>query len=182
MPLPSPMPSPDGVLVAAAGNIFLGDDGFGCEVARRLAEVELPDGMEVRDYGIAGLHLAHDLLDGPETLLLIDTIARGAEPGSLVLLEVTEEDVDGGQLETHGMDPATVLASLRALGGTMPRTLVLGCEPRDVIEHIGLSPPVAAAVDIAVDRVLEVVASERQRQGGTTRSDSTPVGIDTRDR
>jgi hydrogenase maturation protease len=151
------------VLVAAAGNIFLADDGFGCEVARRLVDRELPVGVEVRDYGIAGLHLAYDLLDGPETLVLVDTVARGAEPGSLVLLEVTERDVAGGRLETHGMDPATVLASLRALGGTLPRTLVLGCEPGEVVERMGLSPPVAAAVEVAVERVLAVLHDELER-------------------
>jgi hydrogenase maturation protease len=145
------------VLVASAGNIFLGDDGFGCEVARRLAEVDLPDDVEVRDYGIGGLHLAYDLLDGHGTLVLVDTITRGAAPGTLCLLEVTEEDVADGVLETHGMDPATVLATLRTLGGTLPRTLVLGCEPEDVSERIGLSSTVDEAVALAVSTVVDVV-------------------------
>lgn len=148
------------VLVATAGNIFLGDDGFGCEVARRLVTTALPDGVEVRDYGIAGLHLAYDLLDGPDTLLLVDTLSRGADPGTLCLLEVGEDDVTGSGLETHGMDPATVLASLRALGGTLPHTLVLGCEPGDVEERLGLSPAVDAAVDVAVQTIRDLLGDE----------------------
>jgi hydrogenase maturation protease len=157
---PGPGAAPVRILVATAGNIFLGDDGFGCEVARRLADTDLPDDVEVRDYGIGGLHLAYDLLDGHETLLLVDTISRGAEPGSLCLLEVTEDDVADGVLETHGMDPATVLATLRTLGGRMPRTLVLGCEPEDVSERIGLSPTIDEAVGVAVTTVVELVTEE----------------------
>ena len=159
-PEPFTRGEPVRVLVATAGNIFLGDDGFGCEVARRLAEVDLPDDVEVRDYGIGGLHLAYDLLDGHETLLLVDTISRGAEPGSLCLLEVTDDDVADSGLETHGMDPATVLATLRTLGGQMPRTLVLGCQPEDVSERIGLSSTVDEAVGVAVTTVVEIVTDE----------------------
>jgi hydrogenase maturation protease len=153
-------PTPAGpvpVLIATAGNIFLGDDGFGPEVARRLADRPLPDGAEVRDYGIGGLHLAYDLLDGHRTLLLIDTVSRDAPPGSLCLLEVTEDDVAGGGLQTHGMDPASVLATLRTLGGRLPRTLVLGCEPEDVSEGIGLTQTVERAVEVAVDTVLQLL-------------------------
>jgi hydrogenase maturation protease len=148
---------PARVLVATAGNIFLGDDGFGPEVARRLAQRRLPDEVEVRDYGIGGLHLAYDLLDGHRTLLLVDTVTRGAAPGSLCLLEVTEEDVADGGLQTHGMDPATVLGTLRTLGGRMPRTLVLGCEPEDVSEGIGLSETVLVSAERAVDAVLDLL-------------------------
>jgi hydrogenase maturation protease len=148
------------VLVATAGNVFLGDDGFGPEVARRLATTTLPEGVEVRDYGIAGLHLAYDLLDGVGTLLLVDTVSRGEPPGALVVLEVDGDDVREGQLSTHGMDPATVLGTLRTLGGRVPRTLVLGCEPADVDERFGLSDTVAAAVDGAVVMVHDLVAAE----------------------
>jgi hydrogenase maturation protease len=163
---------PAPVLVAGAGNIFLGDDGFGCEVVARLGERDLPEGVDVRDYGIGGLHLAYDLLEGHRTLLLVDTIARGAEPGSLCLLEVGEQDLAEGVLETHGMDPATVLATLRTMGGRMPRTLVLGCEPSEVVERIGLSTPVGAAVEAAVDAVVDVVLDELAAPPGTQAPDA----------
>ena len=38
-------------LIACLGNIFLGDDGFGVEVARRLAGQELPEGVRVKLRG-----------------------------------------------------------------------------------------------------------------------------------
>src|SRR5215472_11988405 len=75
------------VLVAGVGNIFLGDDGFGVEVARRLARLDLPDWVAVGDYGISGMHLAYDLADGVETAILVDAMPRGGEPGTVYVVE-----------------------------------------------------------------------------------------------
>jgi hydrogenase maturation protease len=157
------------VLVAGVGNIFLGDDGFGPEAARRLAARQLPDGVRVVDYGIRGMHLAYDLLDGYDALVILDAVPRRAEPGDVVVLEVGEDDLGSGDFDGHGMEPTAVLASLGSLGGRLPRTYVVGCEPADTAEGIGLSPPVAAAVEPAVDTVVEMVtgllARDREREG-----------------
>ncbi len=147
------------VLVAGVGNIFLGDDGFGSEVARRLSARALPDGVRVVDYGIGGIHLAYDLLAGVELLVLIDAVPRGVAPGTVSLVEVVaDDDLRGGTVDSHAMDPATVFASLRALGGAMPPTVVVGCEPADTEERMGLSPPVAAAVEPTVEQILALLA------------------------
>jgi hydrogenase maturation protease len=148
------------VLVAGIGNIFLGDDGFGCEVARRLLEQPLPERVRVVDYGIRGMHLAYDLLDGYDTLVLVDALPGEpgqGEPGDVAVLEVGADDLGSGALDAHGMDPVAVLASLEGLGGRLPRTLVVGCRPLDVAEGMGLTGPVAAAVDVAVDTVRGLV-------------------------
>ena len=139
------------VLVAGVGNIFCGDDGFGSQVAQRLA-AELPATEQVRvvDYGIRGLHLAYDLLDGYEALVIVDTLPGEKEPGTLTVLEVGTDDVVDGVFDAHGMDPVAVLASLGSLGAELPRTLVIGCQPLDVDAGLGLSPPVSRAVDAAV--------------------------------
>lgn len=148
------------VLVAGVGNLFLGDDGFGPEAARRLAARPLPPGVEVVDYGIRGMHLAYDLLAGYDTLVIVDAVPRGGRPGDVVVLEVGDEDLGTGDFDAHGMEPTAMLASLGALGGRLPRTLVVGCEPADVGERIGLSPPVAAAVDRAVELVTGLLEKE----------------------
>ena len=171
------------VLVAGVGNLFLGDDGFGPEVARRLGGADLPGGVCVADYGIRGTHLALELLDGWDALVLIDAIpARGA-PGTLHLIEVPPQASDTPTsdtpasdtpasdtlasdtpasdtlaLDAHGMDPATMLAGVLALGGALPRTYVLGCEVASVDEGIGLSDAVADAVEPACAAVLELVS------------------------
>jgi hydrogenase maturation protease len=162
---------PARILVAGIGNIFLGDDGFGCDVVGRLA-LDPPRGdVRIVDYGIRGMHLAYDLLDGYQTLILVDALPGDAVPGTVRVLEVTEDDLGPAGLDAHAMDPATVLASLRALGGQLPRTLVVGCIPADLEERIGLSEVVAAAVAPAIDTVRALLEDELARSAQSDRSD-----------
>jgi len=149
---------PARVLVAGIGNVFLGDDGFGPEVVRRLAtDGTLPARVRVADYGIRGLHLAYDLLDSYDTLILVDALPGGAEPGQVVVLEVTADDLGDGEPDAHAMNPAAMLASLERLGGTLPTTYVVGCRVGSVEEALGLSGPVAAAIPAASTAVRELV-------------------------
>ncbi len=144
------------VLVAGIGNIFLGDDAFGVEVAQRLLRQAWPEGVKVADFGIRGLDLAYALTDGYDAALLIDALPRGAPPGTLCVLEPDLGSVDGGgpaAVEPHAMDPVRVLRLAQTLGTRPPRILVLGCEPAPPAadeEFMGLSPPVSAAIDGAV--------------------------------
>jgi len=154
------------VLVAGIGNIFLGDDAFGVEVVQRLAQRSLPDDVQVVDFGIRGFDLAHALMDpANSTAVLVDATPRGGEPGTLYLLEAQVDSANGVSVETHGMDPASVLRLVTALGGSPPRVLVVGCEPASVELDddgaMGLSPPVAAAVNEAVN-MLERLISDLQ--------------------
>jgi hydrogenase maturation protease len=153
-----------GVLVAGIGNIFLGDDGFGVEVVRRLAARPLPAGVRVADFGIRGLHLAFELLEHPEDLtILVDATPRAGEPGTVYLIEPDLETLaapPAGPADAHDMTPAAVFGLLRSLGGTPGRVLIVGCEPLSTEEEMGLSPPVEGAVDEAVALVLDVLARE----------------------
>jgi hydrogenase maturation protease len=147
-----------GVLVAGIGNLFLGDDGFGPEVVRRLAESEdLPAHVRVVDYGIRGMHLAYDLLDGYQALVLVDALPGAGEPGELTVLEVGPDDLGSGDFDPHGMAPVAVLASLRQLGGTLPATYLVGCQPASLAEGIGLSDVVSAAIPKATAAVLALL-------------------------
>ncbi|MFG1670029.1 hydrogenase maturation protease [Streptomyces sp. Y7] len=156
-------------LVAGIGNIFLGDDGFGVETARRLTARELPDHVEVVDVGVRGVHLAYQLLDGYDTLVLVDATERGEAPGTLYVIEHDGRPVAGDAvpaIDGHRMTPDTVLALLDTLcagtGGQPPgRVLVVGCEPASTDEGIGLSPQVSEAVPQAVRLIEELL------EGGT---------------
>ena len=152
------------VLVAGVGNIILGDDGFGVEVARQLRDRPLPDGVEVVDFGIRGLDLTYALLDGYESVILVDAAPRGGPPGTLYVIEpepAAADDPAGLTVEPHNLDPARVLRLAAALGGSVKRLLVVGCEPgpaADVEEMAaGLSPPVRAAVAEAVPLIERLV-------------------------
>ncbi|HEX8861793.1 MAG TPA: hydrogenase maturation protease [Actinomycetes bacterium] len=150
------------VLVAGVGNVFLGDDGFGVEVARRLQSAGLPKGVRVADFGIRGVHLAYELLDGYQTAILVDATPRGGEPGTVYVIE-PERPTGASEhtlLDAHGMEPDAVLSMLEVLGGSDAKVLIVGCEPADVQERIGLSPRVADAVDEAVAVVRELVDAE----------------------
>ncbi|WP_199431949.1 hydrogenase maturation protease [Qaidamihabitans albus] len=152
------------VLVAGIGNIFLGDDGFGAEVARRVSTMDPPPGVVAADYGIRGMHLAYEMLDSRyDTTIMVDTVSRGGAPGTLYVIEADPDSCAGAEVDAHGMTPAAVLALLRQLGGDPGRVLVLGCEAECLDEGIGLSPPVAAAVDEAAARVLEIAGAEARR-------------------
>lgn len=162
-------------LVAGVGNIFLGDDGFGVEAVRVLATHHLPGHVEVMDIGVRGVHLAYQLLDGYDTLVLVDATARGGDPGTLYRIEVDSPgDIapQGPVLDGHHMSPDAVLALLETLcsgtGGTPPgRTVVVGCEPASLEEGIGLSAPVAAAVPEAVRLIQEIVCEGEAPAVGT---------------
>ena len=158
------------VLVAGIGNIFLSDDGFGVEVARRLATAQLPGGVTVVDYGIRGMHLAYDLASGFDAAILVDATSRGGAPGTIYVIEPDlpsgpAEPAAGSDptpvLDAHGMEPDVVLGLLDLLGGDRPgRITVVGCEPASVSEGMGLSEPVLASVDEAVRVVLRLAAGE----------------------
>jgi hydrogenase maturation protease len=144
------------VLVAGIGNMFLGDDGFGPEVVRRLAAEPQRDGVRVVDYGIRGMHLAYDLLDGYDLLVLVDALPTNGQPGEVVVLEVGPGDLPDGDYDPHGMNPVAVLGGVSRLGGTLPRTYVVGCRSASVADGIGLTPQVAAAIPDAVHAVREL--------------------------
>ena len=164
------------ILVACVGNIFRSDDGFGVEVAARLAGADLPDGTRIEDFGIRSVHLTYELMDGYDVLVLVDTVAQQeGRPGSLFLLEPDlSADLSGaapgggGELprspvDAHDLPPGGVLSLLPELGGTVGKILVVGCRPETLVDGIGLSPAVAAAVDDAAAMVLDVVRRESAR-------------------
>ncbi len=159
------------VLVAGIGNIFLGDDGFGVALAQRLAAEPAPAGVRVAEFGIRGVHLAYELLDGYDVLVLLDALPMGEPPGTVAVIEpehVATGDGVATVVDAHDMNPGAVLATLGRLGGEVGRVLVLGCQPADVTEGIGLSAPVEAALDRAVEVCHELLDDILQPAGRET--------------
>jgi hydrogenase maturation protease len=144
------------ILVAGIGNIFLGDDGFGVEVVRQLADSISQDSVRIVDFGIRGLDLVYALQDGYETTILIDAYPHGQAPGTVSVVELDANecaDSTGNFLEPHSMHPMNVLRMARSMHGPLKRVLLVGCEPATLggdEGHMGLSEPVGAAVAEAV--------------------------------
>jgi hydrogenase maturation protease len=164
-----PLPSigaaapPYRILVAGIGNVFMGDDGFGVAVAAALSNYDMPEGVDVVDFGIRGMDLAYALVDGYDTAVLIDVAPRGRAPGSLEVIEpVLDEELFVG-FEAHRMDPVAVLHFARQFGVLPRRTLIVACEPDRILDPDDdelldeLSPAVADAVPRAAEAVLELV-------------------------
>jgi hydrogenase maturation protease len=165
------------ILVAGIGNIFMADDGFGVAVAERLAQRELPAGVEVVDFGIRGMDLVFALGEGYDAAVFVDAVPRGEPPGTLFVIEPDLEQIDElpVTLDAHGMDPVKVLALASQLGPVPERILVVGCEPQvrmagDEDELVGdLSEPVRASIDEAVALVEKVVRELAETNGGGAR-------------
>ncbi len=153
------------VLVAGIGNIFLADDGFGVEVAQRLANTQFPSGVRIADFGIRGFDLAYALMEGYETTILVDAYPGGGEPGTLCVVEPDLDELNSpearpGAIEPHGMNPEAVLRMAKSMGGELKRVLLVGCVPATLGPEegqMGLSEPVAAAVDEAAKLVESLV-------------------------
>jgi hydrogenase maturation protease len=158
------------ILVAGIGNIFFGDDGFGVEVSRRLSGRPLPEGVRVIDFGIRGFDLTFALLEGYDAVVLVDVVQRGGQPGTLYVVEPApgpRPEAGDVCVDTHGMEPGKVLALARAMGGRLDLLRLVACEPLTFGEDgmgLGLSPPVEAAVEPAIELVQSVVAGLREER------------------
>lgn len=157
--------NPPRILVAGVGNIFLGDDAFGVEVAQRLSKRPQPAGVRVVDFGIRGLDLTYALMEGYDAVLLVDAASQGQPPGTLYVMEVHSEAGDGGEppggpLETHALHPAQVLRAVRSMGGQPGRMLLVACEPTPLNPDdmcMEFSRPVQASLDEAVRLVESLI-------------------------
>jgi len=154
------------ILIAGVGNIFLGDDAFGVETARALAMRNLPEGVAVVDYGIRGFDLAYALLEPWDAVILIDTLSRGNDPGTLYIMEPDLSRFTNAQsaevmMNPHGMDPLHVLHLALSIGEVRARVYLVGCEPEDFGDELegrmGLSETVRSSVGEAVGMVEGLV-------------------------
>jgi hydrogenase maturation protease len=155
------------ILVAGVGNIFLGDDGFGVEVAQSLSRRQLPESLVVKDFGIRGFDLAYSLLDPWDTVIIVDAMPRGEAAGTIYVVEPDLARLSAtGSADTainpHGMDPVRVLNLAASLGTIVARVLVVGCEPLDFGDELegrmGLTAPVQAAVEEAANTIVDLTA------------------------
>jgi hydrogenase maturation protease len=155
------------ILIAGIGNIFMGDDGFGVEVVKRLMERGLPSvaagEVKIVDFGIRGFDLAYAFQDGYETTILVDAYPHGQTPGTVSLIEPDLSklnDAEPALVEAHGMDPMQVLRMASAMNVNLKKILLVGCEPATFGGEEGqmeLSATVEAAIDEAVNLVVSVV-------------------------
>ena len=157
-------------LIAGIGNIFLGDDAFGCEVVKELNRRVWPEDVRIVDFGIRGFDLAYALLEAYEVVILVDATPRGGAPGTLYTIEPDLNEIESinsgaAVVETHGMNPLRVLGMVKSMGGEFRKLLLIGCEPETFGPEegqMGLSPVVQAAVPQAVSIVERLVGKHQK--------------------
>jgi len=161
------MPEKPRVLVVGVGNVLRGDDMFGVEVSRRMEQMNLPPSIKVTESGIAGVSFVQELMDGYEAVLLIDAVAKGKPPGTLVMLEPKLPDPESLTpaqrlaffSDLHQADPSIGLMLAKSTGHLPKHVRVLGCEVGETDELlIDMTPPVAAAIPAAIRMALQLLS------------------------
>lgn len=154
-------------LIAGFGNTLRGDDGFGIEVIRRLGEDGIGgSGVELMEVGTAGIRLAQELLTPCDLLIIADAMTRGEAPGTVYVLDVDSVD-EVQRVDIHVAIPSHALSVAKALDVLPARVILVGCEPMEVDEMTcdltgELTPPVRAAVDVAVRRIHHLLNAEAE--------------------
>ena len=166
------------ILVAGIGNIFFGDDAFGCEVASQLRRKPLPEGVRVIDFGIRSYDLAYAIMDGYDATILVDATPQGSVPGTIYLIEPDLKKLDelpDEAVNAHSMNPVRVLQLVRSLGGKPGWLRVVGCEPA-VLETgegaMGLSEKVQGAVAPAIEMIETLIRKILEEAGNPVASRS----------
>lgn len=160
------MENPPTILIACIGNIFLGDDGFGCEVAKVLQKRSLPENVKLFDYGIRGYDLAYAVLDGYDVTIFVDAVPNRTLPGTIYVIEPDTSEFENmeaspAMLDAHTMNPMRVLQMAYSMGAKFNKLWLVGCEPETLGGEEGLmslSEPVSAAVEKAAEIVESLVA------------------------
>jgi len=155
--------NPPNILIACIGNIFLGDDAFGVEVARALSARSLPANVKLVDFGIRGWDLTYSLMEDHDAVILVDAVPRGEAPGTLYLIEPDANDAGSSrqdiQLDAHNLDPAKVLRLAASLGGRQNRILLVGCEPTPMDSEQDMAMGLSDAVGAAIPQALNMIES-----------------------
>jgi hydrogenase maturation protease len=142
-------------LVLGLGNILLGDEGVGVRVVERLQELyEFPPEVQVLDGGTLALDLL-PYVEEADRLLVIDALEMGTEPGTIARLEGDQVPAFlSVKISPHQMGLADLLTAAR-LRDLYPEELVLwGVQPGVMSPGLEPSSPVAARIEVLVDRVL----------------------------
>lgn len=153
--------APERILVLGIGNILMKDEGVGCRVVEELwNRYEFPENVDIDDSGTMGMTILN-LLRQYDFVLVVDAVDGTGHPGGTVI-RLDPEDIAPNQV-MHSLHDTRFVDVLQAaeLIGIRPAGHVVGVQVEDmqpVDLTIGLSEPVEAAVDTAIDAVLTVLA------------------------
>jgi len=149
------------VLIAGVGNRLMGDDGFGPRVIDLLSLASLPENVEARDIGTAGLTIATDLSEY-DLVVFVDSVNIEGEPGQLhksgiVVEEGVGDVVELSRFTLHEVGLEGLLKFAKAIGALPPRVVLIGCKPKALGPSLELSPELEEALHTAAEMALATV-------------------------
>lgn len=144
------------VLVLGLGNCLIEDEGIGIAALDYLRQHYcLPDDVELLDGGTSGMGLLDDLRSR-KTVIVLDAVRTGHEPGELVVL--TNEQVLAffrSKISPHQLALSDVLAVLTLTHEQPENISVIGVEPVSLKTRIGLSEIVKKQLKPMVEEVIK---------------------------
>jgi len=143
-------------LIGGIGNVLLGDDGVGPYVLRVLeSQYTFGADIELLDLGTPALDLTHQIV-GRRSLILIDSVASGDAPGSVVLYR--KQDIVSiappERLDPHSPALSECLMTAEMLGSSPEHILLVGIVGTNYEPGDPLSPAVKASVDSAIEAIV----------------------------
>jgi len=148
-------------LILGCGNVFFGDDGFGCAVAEYLeTRFQVPGSVCLLDAGTSVRKLLFTLCLSPvrpRRLLIMDAADFAREPGEW--FEIDPAEIPAVKLDDfsmHQMPTSNLLRELQRETGVEVR--VLACQTAPLPTEI--RPGLSAAVERAVPEAAAWVARE----------------------
>ncbi|WP_446009566.1 hydrogenase maturation protease [Candidatus Electrothrix sp.] len=165
-------------IIVGLGNPILGDDGVGWRVAEEvskqsgitLGDAPLPglhdqeqQPITIECYSLAGLSLMERLI-GYDRVILIDALNTGKHPQGEVVcftLDDMEDLTHGHTASAHDVSLKQALKLGRSMGESLPddaQVYIIAVEAAHVYDfQEDLSPAIATAVPLAVQKVLELI-------------------------
>jgi hydrogenase maturation protease len=151
-----PPPNDRAVLVLGLGNVYRGDDGVGCHIARELMDEALA--ADVREASGEGAALM-DAWRSFEHVFLVDAVHSGGAPGTIHRLDAHAAPIPSQffHYSTHAFSVAEAVEMARALDELPPRLIIYGIEGGTYESGAPLSPAVAEAAGVVAARLREEI-------------------------
>lgn len=150
-------------LILGVGNVLLTDEAVGVAVLAALADDAAADpDLTLYDGGTLSFTLAGPIGDAAR-LIVVDAAVMGDPPGTVRVFEGAAMDAQLRRFakSVHEVGLADLLDIARLTDQLPARRALIGVEPALIDWGSELTPEVAAAVPVVVERVRELLARWR---------------------
>jgi hydrogenase maturation protease len=147
------------IVVLGVGNLLMGDEGLGIRCVEAFEKLPQRDNVRCVDGGTSTHELMEDL-ENLDALVILDAVASGKPPGTLVRLEGDEiPSAFSNKMSPHQHGINDLLATLKFLDRAPGRVVLIGVEPSVMELSMELSPLVQGVMPSMLALVSKEVAS-----------------------